>query len=203
MYPGVCVEGAALTLGYDKFLVWLRRYPDVIHKWLKLSTDFYLKYCEAIEEVVGKCKVLVVADHIASMMGKELFTEFVLPYLNKIFEKYGNAIRIWHNEGSVHHMLKEVDKINAEVWHFGPSDDPALCKAETHFCLMGNIHPPLFAKLPPSQVEEKCKEIILKAGKGGGLWLSTGGGLAPETPFKNIEAIFKAVEKYGLYPLRE
>jgi uroporphyrinogen-III decarboxylase len=201
--PGPCVEGAALTMGYDKFLIWLRRHPDVIHKWLKLATDFLLKYCEAIENIVGRCRVLVVGDHTASMVGENLFKEFILPYLNKVFSRYGSALRIWHNEGSVNHMLSEVDKIVAEVWQFGPSDDPAICKARTHFCLMGNIHPPWFAEHSPDQVEKKCREIILKAGEGGGLWLSTGGGLAPGTPLRNIEAMVKATDKWGIYPLKK
>ena len=202
VYLGECVEGAALAMGYDKFLIWLRRNPDVIHKWLRLATDFLLKYCEAIEERVGKCKVLVIGDHIASMVGKELFQEFILPYLNKVFGRYKGALRVWHNEGSVGHMLEEVDKINAEVWHFGYLDAPAQCKAKTHFCLMGNIHPPLFAKFSPSEVEKECKKIIREAGEGGGLWLSTGGGLDPTTPLKNIEAMIKAAEKCGKYPLK-
>ena len=203
IYPGECIEGAALTMGYDKFLIWLRRNPDTIHKWLRLATDFLLKYCEAIEERVGKCRVLVIADHMASMVGKELFKEFILPYLNKVFNKYPRALRVWHNEGSVSHMLEEVDKINAEVWQFGYSDDPAICKIKTHFCLMGNIHPPIFAKLSPTEVGKECLRIIRKAGKGGGLWLSTGGGLDPATPLKNIEAMIKVAEKYGKYPLKE
>lgn len=201
IFPGELVEGAALTMGYDKFLVWLRRYPDIIHEWLDLATEFYLKYCKAIEDIVGKCKVLVIADHIASMMGKELFREFVLPYLNKVFKRYKGALRIWHNEGKVGHMLDEIDKIEAEVWQFGYSDNPEQCKSDTHFCLMGNIHPPLFEKYTPSQVEEKCREIIMKAGKGGGLWLSTGGGLAPRTPLRNIEVMAETARKHGKYPL--
>ena len=199
--PGV-VEAAAMTMGYDKLLVWMRLHPDALHKWLRLATDWCLKLCEAMEEVVGSCKILWVGDHSASMVGKELFHEFILPYYNKIFVRYNRALRIWHNEGSVSHMLDEVDKIDAEVWQFGASDDPALCKAKTHFCLMGNIHPPWFAKYTPTQVEEKCKEIIVKAGSGGGLWLSTGGGIAPGTPFRNIDAMVRAAEEYGKYPLK-
>ncbi|RLE48846.1 MAG: hypothetical protein DRJ33_08690, partial [Candidatus Methanomethylicota archaeon] len=201
IYPGLCVEGAALAMGYDKFLVWMRDYPDVLHKWLRLATDWYLKYCEAIEEVVGKCKILWIPDHMASMVGKQQFKEFVLPYLNKVFNRYKGALRIWHNEGRVGHMLEEVDKIDAEVWQFGPFDDPVLCKQKTHFCLQGNIHPPWFAKFSPEQVESACRSLIEKIAEGGGFWLSTGGGAAPGTPLRNIEAMIQAVKKYGRYPL--
>lgn len=194
VYPGTCVEGAALAMGYDRFMVWMRRHPNTLHRWLSLATDFQLKVCEAIEEVVGPCRILGIGDHIASMMGREQFREFVLPYLNKTFERYPRALRWWHNEGSVSHMLDEVDKINADVWHFGYKDDPALCKQKTHFCLQGNIHPPLFREYTPQQVREECWKIMAKASHGGGLWLSTGGGLAPETPFRNIEAMIEATK---------
>jgi len=192
--PGICVEGAALAMGYDNFLIWMRLHPDVLHKWLRLATDWYLKYCEAAEEVVGPCKILWVADHSPHMVGKRQFQEFILPYLNKVFSRYKGAFRIWHNEGSVGHMLDEIDKIDAEVWHFGPFDDEIQCRAKTHFCLQGNIHPPYFSKYMPKEVEEKCEELISKVGLGK-FWLSTGGGMAPGTPFKNIDAMIKTAKK--------
>ncbi|MEM1574202.1 MAG: uroporphyrinogen decarboxylase family protein [Candidatus Methanomethylicaceae archaeon] len=194
--PGVCVEGAALAMGYDKFIIWMRKYPDVLHKWLKIATDWQLKYCEAIEEIVGKCKVLWLPDHLPHMLRKEQFREFVLPYLNKIFGRYKNAFRIWHNEGYVGYMLDEVDKIDAEVWHLGPKENIAICKEKTHFCIWGNIKPIDLANMSPDQVKQKCEEIISIV-KPGRFWLSTGGGVSVGTPFKNIDMMVKVAEKYS------
>jgi uroporphyrinogen-III decarboxylase len=193
--PGACVEGAALAMGYDKFFIWMRLYPDVVHKWLRIATDWYLKYCEAMEEIVGKCKVLWIPDHTPHMVNKEQFNEFVLPYLNKVFGKYKGALRIWHNEGKVGNKLRDIDKIDAEVWHFGPFDDVTQVRAKTHFCLQGNLHPPYFAKYSIKEIEEKCKELIMNIGIGK-FWLSTGGGMAPGTPFRNIDAMIKFAKKY-------
>jgi len=199
--PGGCVESAALSMGYDKFFLWMRRYPDVIHKWLKLSTDWLIKYCEAIEAVVGPCKVLWIADHIPSMVGRQQFKEFILPYFNKIFGKYKGALRIWHNEGYVGYMLEEVDKIDSEVWHFGPKEDLVECRSKTHFCLQGNIHPPDFAKMTPKEVESRCEEIIFKSGRNK-LWLSTGGGVSPGTPLRNIDSMVKVAERLSRITVR-
>jgi|GEM_PF-2041612 len=193
--PGALVEGAALSMGYDKFFVWMRLHPDSLHRWLRIATDWYLKYCRAIEEVVGPCKVLWVPDHIPHMMGKKQFQEFVLPYLNKVFGRYKGALRVWHNEGAVGHMLEEVDKIDAEVWHFGPSEDVARCRLKTHFCLQGNIHPPDFVKMSERQVVEECEKLISMAWPGK-FWLSTGGGMSPGTPFRNIDAMVSVAKRY-------
>jgi len=199
---GAYLEGAALTMGYDNFLLWLRLHPLSLHKWLNFATDWYLEYCKAIEEVVGECRMLWVPDHSPSMMGEEQFREFLLPYLNKVFDRYPKALKIWHNEGSVGHMLDAIDEINADVWHFGPFDIPRDCKEKTHFCLQGNIHPPWLASNTPSEIERACRSLIDETAVGGRFWLSTGGGMAPDTPFENIESIIKAVDDYGTYPIR-
>lgn len=197
VYPGLLVEGAALAMGYDKFLLWLRLHPDVVHKWLRAATDFYLKYIEAIEQVVGKCKYLFIPDHTASMVNREQFKEFVLPYLNRVFSRYPKALKIWHNEGYVGHMLEEVDKIQADVWHLGPREDIAEVKRRTRFVACGQLHPPKVAKATPKQVEEWCKELIAKYAEGGRFWLSTGGGMAPGTTAWHIRAFIRASIKYS------
>ena len=194
--PGRCVESAALSMGYDKFFKWMRLYPDLIRKWLKIATDWYIQYCGAIESIVGDCKLLWIPDHTAHMVGKKQFTEFILPYLNKIYNKYPKALRVYHNEGKVDHMLEDINKINAEVWHFGPFDDARRCRNETHFCLQGNLHPPNFLSYTPEEVIQKSKELIESVGLGR-FWLSTGGGLAPGTPMRNIDALIQVAKEYS------
>jgi len=201
LFPGSLIEGAALSMGYDTFLIWMRRYPDVIHRWLGHVTDFYLKYCEAMEERVGPCSLLFIPDHMASMMGAYQFNQFVLPYLNRVFNRYNKALRIWHNEGGCGYMLDSIDKLKADVWQCGPKDDLLRVKKETHFTVCGNIHPPSILKMTPRELEEKCRELILKAAPGGRFWLGTGGGMAPGTSPWHIRAFIRAVEKFGNYPI--
>jgi len=203
MDPEILVEGAALAMGYDKFLIWMRKYPETVHKWLRFATEFHIRYCEAIEEVIGKPRIFFLPDHMASMVSKKYFEEFVLPYLNKLFNRYPKALKIWHNEGCVKHMLDAIDKLKADVWQCGPGDDPVRVKEETHLAAWGNIHPPWIVGATPSQVEEECKKLILRAAPGGRFWLGTGGGMAPGTSPWHIRAFIRAVEKYGVYPIGE
>ncbi|GBC74976.1 hypothetical protein HRbin06_00284 [archaeon HR06] len=65
---------------------------------------------------------------------------------------------------------------------------------------MGNLHPPgILLKGKPEEVYQETVRIIKMAGEGGGLWISSGGGMAPNTPFENIDAIIKAIEDHGRY----
>ena len=47
----------------------------------------------------------------------------------------------------------------------------------------------------------ECREMIAKAGPGGGYILSASGCLSEGTPLENIEAMVRAAERYGRYPL--
>jgi uroporphyrinogen decarboxylase len=68
--------------------------------------------------------------------------------------------------------------------------------------LMGNLDPTAVLFLgTPETIERAAKECIMKAGKGGGLILSSGCDVPMRTPFRNIEAMVRAAEKFGKYPL--
>ena len=68
--------------------------------------------------------------------------------------------------------------------------------------LIGNLHQlKTLQHGTPEEVELECNKMIQKAGKNGGYILSASGCLSKETPIKNLDAMFSAAEKYGIYPL--
>ncbi|MEM4312064.1 MAG: uroporphyrinogen decarboxylase family protein [Nitrososphaerales archaeon] len=198
-------EGAALAMGYDKYLIWVFQSPKELHKFMDLCTEFYIEYVETHAEIVGEPKFYLLMDHMPSFVNAKQFEEFILPYFNRVLDKYSSVLkegglRIWHNEGRVSHMYEAIDKIHAEVWHFGGFEDISLAKKKTHFCLMGNLHPPgVLLKGSSKDVYDETVKIIKLAGERGGLWISSGGGVAPQTPLENFEAIIKAIDDYGKY----
>lgn len=59
----------------------------------------------------------------------------------------------------------------------------------------------VISKGTPEEVEEACRDVIVKGGLGGGLILSSSGSVNRETSIENLEAMVQAAEKYGIYPL--
>ncbi len=51
------------------------------------------------------------------------------------------------------------------------------------------------------EVEEEVKLRIAQAGKGGGFIIAPSHNIQPDTPLENIYTYFKAIKKYGTYPL--
>jgi uroporphyrinogen decarboxylase len=53
----------------------------------------------------------------------------------------------------------------------------------------------------PEKIDEACKNAIKKAAHRGGYILAPSGGFIVNTPPENIDAMIKAAEKYGKYPI--
>lgn len=180
MGPG---ELSALVLGYDKFSFAMYEQPELTHELCRKVTDFSKEYLRAQMEIVGKAKRLIVVDHFPGMVPVSLYREFVHPYLNEVFSFVKDAeIRVFHNENNYPHLVDDVKDLEANVCHIGPKHHMKEDKVRMHKCLMGNVHPlDELLKGSTELISRRCREIIQEAGAGGGLWLSTAGGMAPET----------------------
>ncbi|AKX95198.1 uroporphyrinogen decarboxylase [Moorella thermoacetica] len=191
-------EISGLLLGYDKFSYAMYDYPQLVHILLRKVTDFIKSYIDAQIEIVGEPKRVIIWDHIPGMLSRELFDEFIHPYMKEVFTHVEKAtLRIYHNENNYPHLLDLMRDIPANVCHIGPKHDLVESKRVLKKCVMGNVHPIQELLLGTNEeIEAKCKTIIETAGRGGGLWLSTGGGMAPETPVEKMQVLIDCTKKY-------
>uniref|UniRef100_A0A7V4JPB1 Uroporphyrinogen decarboxylase (URO-D) domain-containing protein n=1 Tax=Thermodesulfobacterium geofontis TaxID=1295609 RepID=A0A7V4JPB1_9BACT len=199
-----------LSMGYDKFLVSLYRYPDAIHKAYKIVTKAIITWIEAQREVIGSDLLTLIAGDADCFLNPKQFEIFVFPYLKEIctkLKKKGNII-LYHNDGDTTHLLDKLKDIGANMFNYGQvgeeSMDTALVKRKVgnKMCLVGGLNPiGVLLKGKPEEVDYACKKAISEGGQNGGFILSTGGAMAAHTPHENILAMINAARKYGKYPL--
>jgi len=205
------IETSALIMGYDKFFIQLYDNPDLIHKLLNLVTEGLLIWLKAQQEINGEIKRLFVGDHMPTQLSSSHFEEFCLPYLSKIYQNFPRAVKLYHNEGNVSHILTRIPEIGADIFHFGiatkfnkvsPSLEDlkrAKRKIGEKICLMGNLDPlGELLNVDSEKVLALCKERIRYGAHGGGYFLSSGGGMAPGTPKENIQAMVEATSQIAL-----
>ena len=136
-------------------------------------------------------------DHIPGQVGPTHFDEFCLPYYLRIFERFPNAIKVYHNENNVTKMLSRIAKIGADVFHFGVDVRNAKQEIGSKICLMGNLKATgnlLYGG--PHEVFQKAEECLNVGAVNGGFLLSTAGGMAPGTPKENIQAMIDAARDW-------
>jgi uroporphyrinogen decarboxylase len=189
------VETAGLLIDYQNFFLGIYDAPDLIKRLLDVVTESILLWIQAQEKVNGKLKQLVLIDHMPAQISAPAFEEFCFPYLKRIFDQYSYAVRIYHNEGNVSHILERIADMRVDLFHFGIDIKIAKKVIGNRVALMGNIHPVNFLlDKGPDEIKEECLKCLQEGATGGGFILSSGGGLAPQTPKENIEAMLEAVK---------
>ena len=194
------MEAAAMIVGYENFLKYLKRYPREVHLLLEIVTEFVIRYLQAQEKINGKLRRIVMPDHVASVIGPSYFEEYWLPYTQRVFQEFAYAeIKLWHNEASCQHILRRIPEIGCNVWQFGNDvTKEALPMLENKVVLMGNIDPVAVADYSPERTYQVSKQILQELAPSGIFVLSTAGGVSPSVPVENIRQLLNATMHYSI-----
>ena len=190
------VELAAVLMGHQNFFLTMLAEPDPIHTLLEITTDSVIKWLKAHESVNGPLKRLAIADHLPGQISGEQFEEFWLPYSNRVVAEFPDATVLYHNEFPVPY-LDALAKFQMHVFHFGGKLTSVKSILGTEITLMGNIPPVEILAQGTSEDVYACAIKALTQGASQGRFLlSSGGGLAPETPIENLLAMQKALDDH-------
>ena len=192
------LEVAAFILGRERLFTSFYDQPDLVHKLLTIITDGIITWLKTVEKVSGELKLISLIEHTPGQISSVHCEEFFFPYCSEILRNFPKAIKLYHNEDNISHIMKDLPKIGAQIWHFGPWEIRGIKEAVGQdLVLMGNLHPvSLLLEGTPEAVEENCRLCISIAAPGSGYILSSGGGLAPGTPISNIEAMIRSPTLY-------
>jgi uroporphyrinogen decarboxylase len=102
--------------------------------------------------------------------------------------------------------IEEIINTKTAILGFSTDDDLISIKkaAKDRICLLGNLNAVEMANWSKEKVHKEVKNIIFKAGEGGGLIISDNHGEIPwQVPEEVLLEISKAVRLYGNYPLKK
>ena len=191
------VELAAVLMGHGHFFIGLFKQPEKIHELLKVTTDSVIRWLKAQEEINGSLRLVSIADHIPGQVSRAHFEEFWLPYTNHVADEFPSARLIYHNEFPVPYV-EALGELRFHVFHFGGELDPVKHALGERVTLVGNLHPvSLMLKGSVEEIQAQALDCLKEGAPGGRFILSTAGGLAPETPVENLEAMAAALKLFS------
>ncbi|MFH1538885.1 MAG: uroporphyrinogen decarboxylase family protein, partial [bacterium] len=195
----------AMWRGFDNFMLDLAGDPQKVKAACECLLDGFIEVGEATARLAGGKRILVGASRISGSfispkMFEELFFESFLEIVNRL-HRDGFSI-MFHLDNDYTPLLDyflEFPK-KCGIMHLDQTD---LYHAKevigNHLCLMGNLHPGLLANGKPEEVEAECERLIKEVGAGGGFILANACEVPINTPFENLHALKRAVEKWGWY----
>lgn len=198
-------------LGDVAYFKAMKRNPDFVDRANEIVTNYHLRYLNNCLDL-GADIVLVSGDWAMSkgpMVSPEFTTRFLAPPLQKFAElAHSRGVPcLKHTDGNIWPIYDII--IDAGVDGIHPIDPLAgmdIGEAKAVFgdkvCLMGNVN--CATNLCTGTIEdvrEETKEVIRKAGKGGGLICLSSNSIHSGVKPENYVAMVKAIREYGNYPL--
>lgn len=174
--------------------------PDMLKTVLEKCTQFLVDYIRKYKEVGADG--VVIAEPLAGMLSPDLAAEFSHPYVKRIVDacQDENFIIVYHNCGNgTIRMLDGIVGTGCKAYHFGNAIDmrdlmphmPSDCIA------MGNVDPAgEFLNGTEQSVYDVTSALLRDCGKYPNFVLSSGCDIPPRTPWKNIDAFFRAAKDY-------
>ena len=196
--------------GMDSFMIDLMINKEFAKALLSKITELHAgkarKFAEAGADVV------MLGDDIATqldmMMAPDLWRQMIKPHLAEVIKSAKTAredvLVLYHSDGNVQKVIPDLIEIGVDI--LNPLQPECMDPVEIkelygdRLSFWGTLGTQ--TTLPfgtPDEVGIKCRELIEKVGKGGGLLLAPTHMVEPEVPWENLNAFLEAVQEYGRY----
>ena len=191
---------ASWLMGITELMMGLVTHPAEIHRFLDTLTTTIITWLHAQLDILHQPEGILLLDDIVGMISLDHYQEFVAPHLRRIFDEFEGLIRIYHNDTPCPHLFAALAEANFDVFNFTHQADIARAKEMMghRVALMGNV-PPLDVAVreTPDVVAQWAKDCLDKAAPGGGMILSVGGGVSPDTPPESLDAMLEAARVWS------
>lgn len=211
--PGGSPMGiAAVVIGPERLLRWLYKEPELVHRVLRIATDYILQIADryVTEFGVESCTVSTsfpVECH--AMVSPKVFERFSLPYVKEIFTKLrAKGLKKWSihlcgdHTKNLPYWTEEMTLEPRTVITMGHENDiEQVARAFGDDMIIGaNIPTTLMQIGTPEEIMEACRVVIEKMKyHPGGFILMPDCELPPLTPPINVHAMVKAASVFGQY----
>ncbi|RJQ25187.1 hypothetical protein C4577_06315 [Candidatus Parcubacteria bacterium] len=182
---------------------------DFYERFMNILTEKQILYNKVLADTEYDC--IGIGGNIAnsSIVGKEFFNEFILPYEKRLISsiKDTGKYTLYHNCGNAKVLQQSYVHMGIDIWENiakPPRGDNCLKETKEligdKIILMGNID--LVDFLRKSSPDEVAKEVaqIIAVGKPGGKFIFSGNDcLEPDTPAENIKKAVEVAVREGKY----
>lgn len=186
--------------------------PELVDRFFKSTTEGMLPILQAqldlgVDGIMGATDWCFKSGPI---MSPQMFKRFMVPHLKTIADithKHGKPF-IKHLDGNTESILPIlVDEVGIDGYHsIEPTAGMDIARLKEQYgerlSLWGNIDcGGVLVNGTPEQVRQSVRETIHVAAPGGGFVLASSNAIHDGIPMENLQAMFKAAQEYGAYPI--
>ncbi|MCE5200166.1 MAG: uroporphyrinogen decarboxylase family protein [Armatimonadota bacterium] len=200
-------EKAYMLVGMENMMEYLYTEPDyareVLHRIMDFQIGIARHYIEAGIEMIWAGDDL--GTQCAPLLNPKIVEEFFVPEYKRLFGLYKSrgVIINFHSCGHIEEFLDMFIDLGVDVLNpvQATANDLERVRNRTQgkMALLGGVSTQIIMDGPVERIREEVRKRLWQLGKGGGYFCSPDQGMP--FPKENIDAFYKAVDDYGVYPL--
>ena len=194
-----------MQMGFEKYLEILYFREEYFEKLMKINEAFCQEWANA--QLEAGATAICYFNPLASptIIERSLYLKTGYPVDVRTLSGIKGPTATHLASGITLPVIEDLAKTGTAIIGFSAKDDLETIKAmsQNKLCLLGNLNGIEMIHWDEQQVEKHIKDILSKAGVGGGLILSDNHGEIPwQVSEQTLLHIAKAVQKWGNYPLK-
>jgi len=200
-------------IGFEKYMLTIAREPEKLRPLAQKCAEFEVaKACKFLD--LGADMIFIVEDiahNTGTFMSPQMLRSEIFPFMRWQVEQiklYKDVPVFFHSDGNLNAVIEDIIACGFDgLQALQPTAGMDIAKLKAQYgerlCLMGNIDLNYVLCFgTPEEVEETVRQTIQVAAPGGGYILSTCNSLIRSIPPENAIAMYRAADKYGVYPIQ-
>ena len=194
-----------MQLGFDKYLDLIFHNKEMFNKLMHINEQFCIDWANA--QIEAGATAICYFDPVSSptIIPRKDYLETGFQIAKRTIAKINGPTATHLASGRSLAIMDDLARTGTAIAGVSSLEDIAELKsaAKGKISLLGNMNGVEMCRWTKTEAEENVKNIIQKAGKGGGLLLGENHGEIPyQVSEKTLLDIANAVDKWGVYPLK-
>jgi uroporphyrinogen-III decarboxylase len=191
-------------MGFEIFSISIYTQPDLVEELMGLYSDWQAKVIKNLCEL--DLDFIWTTDDIAfktsTYISPEDIRQFLMPHYRKVADNFSKPW-IYHSDGMLYNVLDDLLSLGMNGIH--PIEPGAMDirvlkeRYGKRVALCGHIDVDRLSTGTPEEVDALVKKATRDAAEGGGYICGSSNSIAQYCDPANVEAMCKAIKKYGKY----
>ncbi len=186
-----------MQLGFDKYLDLLLNNKELLDKLMVVNEEFCVNWSNA--QIDAGATAITYFDPVSSptIITPQMYKQTGWEIAKRTIARINGPVATHFASGRTIAILDDLAETGTAIVCPSSLEDigEVKAKAKGRFSILGNLNGIEMCRWTEKEAEEAVKNIIIKAGKGGGLIISDNHGEIPyQVPEKTLIAISNAVE---------
>ena len=187
----------------ETLFFWMYDHPGLIERFRDILARKMVEFNRILREFSGNTQTgWWITDDNCALFNRKLYRKYCYPVLEKVLNAMapGEARRYQHSDSAMGHLLEMQYELGIRVVNYGPTVDSALIREKMPDAMIdGQLPPFLLRDGRPEEIQARILDDFQKAGKTGGLNVTTAGSLAAGTGVGRMRWMMQVVQEYCRY----